>query len=437
FLSIILFMEITIIGTGYVGLTTGACFAHIGHKVICVDNDEKKIDLLNQGIIPIYEPKLDKIVEEAKKKGLISFTTDIAYGVKNSKVLFIAVGTPPKETGEPDLSYVENVASQIGEYMDSYRLIVEKSTVPVKTAQWIRTTIARFNKKKVDFDVAVNPEFLREGSAVDDFLHPDRIVIGVENKRAEEILLEIYKPIKAPILVTDLASAELIKHASNAFLAMKISFINAIAIICEKAGADVEMVAKGMGLDKRIGPHFLKAGVGYGGFCFPKDLAAFIKIAEELGYDFRLLKEVAQINEKQKEYFVKKIEKVLWNLKDKNIGVLGLSFKPNTDDIRFAPALDIINLLKKEGARIKAYDPKAMEKAKEVIRDIIYCDNPYDVCKDADCLALITEWEEFAYLDFAKIKSLMRQPIIFDGRNFLDKEKLISLGFQYYGIGKR
>ncbi|MEO0090352.1 MAG: UDP-glucose/GDP-mannose dehydrogenase family protein [candidate division WOR-3 bacterium] len=430
-------MEITIIGTGYVGLTTGACFAHIGHKVICVDNDEKKIDLLNQGIIPIYEPKLDKIVEEAKKKGLISFTTDIAYGVKNSKVLFIAVGTPPKETGEPDLSYVENVASQIGEYMDSYRLIVEKSTVPVKTAQWIRTTIARFNKKKVDFDVAVNPEFLREGSAVDDFLHPDRIVIGVENKRAEEILLEIYKPIKAPILVTDLASAELIKHASNAFLAMKISFINAIAIICEKAGADVEMVAKGMGLDKRIGPHFLKAGVGYGGFCFPKDLAAFIKIAEELGYDFRLLKEVAQINEKQKEYFVKKIEKVLWNLKDKNIGVLGLSFKPNTDDIRFAPALDIINLLKKEGARIKAYDPKAMEKAKEVIKDIIYCDNPYDVCKDADCLALITEWEEFAYLDFAKIKSLMRQPIIFDGRNFLDKEKLISLGFQYYGIGKR
>ncbi len=430
-------MEITIIGTGYVGLTTGACFAHIGHKVICVDNDKKKIDLLNQGIIPIYEPKLDKIVEEVKKKGLISFTTDIAYGVKNSKVLFIAVGTPPKETGEPDLSYVENVASQIGEHMDSYRLIVEKSTVPVKTAQWIRTTISRFNKKSVDFDVAVNPEFLREGSAVDDFLNPDRIVIGVENKRAEEILLDIYKPIKAPILVTDLASAELIKHASNAFLAMKISFINAISVICEKSGADVEMVAKGMGLDERIGPHFLKAGVGYGGFCFPKDLAAFIKIAEELGYDFRLLKEVANINEKQKEYFVKKIESILWNLKDKNIGILGLSFKPNTDDIRFAPALDIINLLKKEGAKIKAYDPKAMEKTKEIIKDIIYCDNPYDVCKDADCLALITEWEEFAYLDFGKIKMLMRQPIIFDGRNFLDKERLINLGFQYYGIGKR
>ncbi|MEO0097174.1 MAG: UDP-glucose/GDP-mannose dehydrogenase family protein [candidate division WOR-3 bacterium] len=430
-------MEITIIGTGYVGLTTGACFAHIGHKVICVDNDKKKIDLLNQGIIPIYEPKLDKIVEEVKKKGLISFTTDIAYGVKNSKVLFIAVGTPPKETGEPDLSYVENVASQIGEHMDSYRLIVEKSTVPVKTAQWIRTTISRFNKKSVDFDVAVNPEFLREGSAVDDFLNPDRIVIGVENKRAEEILLDIYKPIKAPILVTDLASAELIKHASNAFLAMKISFINAISVICEKSGADVEMVAKGMGLDERIGPHFLKAGVGYGGFCFPKDLAAFIKIAEELGYDFRLLKEVANINEKQKEYFVKKIESILWNLKDKNIGILGLSFKPNTDDIRFAPALDIINLLKKEGAKIKAYDPKAIEKTKEIIKDIIYCDNPYDVCKDADCLALITEWEEFAHLDFGKIKMLMRQPIIFDGRNFLDKERLINLGFQYYGIGKR
>ncbi|MCS7249857.1 MAG: UDP-glucose/GDP-mannose dehydrogenase family protein [candidate division WOR-3 bacterium] len=430
-------MEITIIGTGYVGLTTGACFAHIGHKVICVDNDERKIDLLNKGIIPIYEPKLDEIIEEAKRKNLISFTTDMAYGVKNSKVLFIAVGTPPKETGEPDLSYVENVASQIGEHMDSYRLIVEKSTVPVKTAQWIRTTIARFNKKNVDFDVAVNPEFLREGSAVDDFLNPDRIVIGVENKRAEEILLEIYKPIKAPILITDLTSAELIKHASNAFLAMKISFINAISIICEKTGADVEMVAKGVGLDKRIGPHFLKAGVGYGGFCFPKDLAAFIKIAEELGYDFRLLKEVANINEKQKEYFVKKMERVLWNLKDKIIGIWGLSFKPNTDDIRFAPALDIINLLKKEGAKIKAYDPKAMEKTKEIIKDITYCDNPYDVCKDADCVALITEWEEFANLDFEKIKSLMRQPIIFDGRNFLDKEKLINLGFHYYGIGKK
>lgn len=430
-------MEIAIIGTGYVGLTTGACLAYIGHRVICIDNDEKKIELLNKGIIPIYEPKLDNIVEETKKDGLLSFTTDIKEGVKNSKVLFIAVGTPPKENGEPDLSYVENVVSQIGEYLSDYRLIVEKSTVPVNTYKWIKQTVARFAKKKVDFDVCVNPEFLREGSAVDDFLDPDRIIIGVENKRAEEIMKEIYKPIDASILVTDLASAELIKHASNAFLAMKISFINAIAIICEKTGADVETVARGMGLDKRIGPHFLKAGVGYGGFCFPKDIAAFIKIAQDCDYDFKLLKEVANINEKQKEHFVKKIKNILWNLKDKIIGIWGLSFKPNTDDIRFAPALDIINYLKKEGAKIKAYDPKVIEKTKQVIPDIIYCDNPYFVCEDADCLCLITEWGEFSQLDFKKIKSLMRQPIIFDGRNFLDKEMLGNLGFEYYGIGKR
>jgi UDPglucose 6-dehydrogenase len=430
-------MEIAIIGTGYVGLTTGACLAHIGHKVICVDNDERKIQMLKQGIIPIYEPKLEEIVKAAKSEGRLAFTTDIKEAVENSKVLFIAVGTPPKENGEPDLSYVENVAQSIGEYMTDYKLIVEKSTVPVNTFKWIKQTIARFAKKKVDFDVCVNPEFLREGSAVDDFLYPDRIVIGVENKRAEEIMREIYKKIEAPILVTDLASAELIKHASNAFLAMKISFINAVAIICEKTGADVEVVAKGMGLDKRIGPHFLRAGVGYGGFCFPKDLAAFIKIAQDCGYDFKLLKEVANINEQQKEYFVKKVKNILWNLKDKIIGIWGLAFKPNTDDIRFAPALDIINLLKKEGAKIKAYDPKAIEKTKQVIPDIFYGDNPYAVCENADCLCLITEWEEFSQVDFKKVKSLMRQPIIFDGRNFLNKEALLSLGFEYYGIGKR
>lgn len=429
-------MDIGMIGTGYVGLTTGACLAEIGHNVICVDNDREKIEMLSQGKIPIYEPKLEEIVINNIERKRLEFSCVIGEAVRNAKVLFIAVGTPPKETGEPDLSAVENVAKEIGANMLDYRLIVEKSTVPVKTSKWVRATIERYNHRKVPFDVAASPEFLREGSAVDDFLHPDRIVLGVETERAEALLREIYAPLKAKILVTDIESAELIKHASNAFLAMKISFINAVSIICEKSGADVKKVAEGMGLDKRIGPDFLAAGIGYGGFCFPKDLKAFIRIAQDLGYEFNLLREVEKINEESKVRFVKKIEGLLWNLKGKQIGILGLSFKPNTDDMRFAPSLDIIGYLKKEGAIIKAYDPKAMKKAKAIMPDIIYCNSPYEVCLNSECLALLTEWDEFKQLDWEKVKSLLKLPIVVDGRNILDPKQMVKLGFIYRGVGR-
>ena len=424
------------IGTGYVGLTTGACFAEIGHKVICVDNDKEKIKVLNQGKIPIYEPKLPELVLNNVKQKRLSFSSEIADAVKNSKVLFIAVGTPPKEAGEPDLSYVENVAREIGANMPDYRLIVEKSTVPVQTGKWVKTTIERYNPRKIPFDVASNPEFLREGSAVDDFLKPDRIVVGVETKKAEELMREIYAPLKAKILFTDIESAELIKHASNAFLSMKISFTNALSIICEKSGADIKKVTEGMGLDKRIGQDFLNAGIGYGGFCFPKDLMAFIRIARELGYDFNLLKEVQNINEEQKLRFVKKIEGLLWNLREKQIGILGLAFKPNTDDMRFAPSIDIIGYLKKEGASIKAYDPQAMERAKEIMPDITYCNSPYEVAENSECLAILTEWDEFRQLDLAKIKSLLKLPIVVDGRNVFDPKKMSEMGFIYRGVGR-
>jgi UDPglucose 6-dehydrogenase len=429
-------MEIGIIGTGYVGLTSGGCFAHIGHKVWCVDNDQEKIDTLKRGAIPIYEPGLDEIVAKSVKEGRLLFTTNIAEAVKNCPVLFIAVGTPPKDTGEPDLSYVEIVAQEIGASMQDYRVIVEKSTVPVQTGKWVKRTIDRYNKRKVPFDVASNPEFLREGSSVDDFLHPDRLVIGCESERAKELMLKVYEPIDAPKLVVDLESAELIKHASNAFLAMKISFINAVSIICERSGANILKVAEGMGLDKRIGMSFLNAGIGYGGFCFPKDAKAFIRIAEELGYDFRLLKEVERANEDQKERFVKKIEGLLWNLRGKTIGVLGLAFKPNTDDMRFAPSIDIIGRLLKEGARVKAYDPQGQERAKKIMPDVTYCKDPYEVAQDSDCLAIVTEWDEFKQLDLKRIKESLKLPIIVDGRNIFEPEQMEKLGFTYRGIGR-
>ncbi len=429
-------MKICMIGTGYVGLVTGACFADIGHEVICVDNDIEKIKILNEGKIPIYEPGLEALVRKNMKKKSLSFTTSIAEGVKQSKVIFIAVGTPPKESGEPDLSSVEKVSQDIGEAMNEYRLIVEKSTVPVQTGKWIRTTIQRFNRAGVEFDVASNPEFLREGSAIDDFLHPDRIVIGVENDQAKQLMLEIYEPIEAIKIVTDIESAELIKHASNSFLEMKISFINAISVICEKTGADVVKVADGMGLDKRIGRDFLNAGAGFGGFCFPKDLKAFVGISRRLGYDFSLLKEVEAINIYQQRRIVGKLEDMLWNLKDKTIGILGLSFKPNTDDMRYAPSITIIEMLQASGATIKAYDPVAVEKAKLVLKDVEFCADPYGVAKQADAIILVTEWNQFKELDFAKLKKLMRQPVILDGRNMFDAQKLQKLGFIYQGIGR-
>ena len=431
-------MKICVIGSGYVGLVSGACFADLGNTVICVDNDKKKVKALNAGIIPIYEPGLEELVKRNKKEGRLSFCSNIKGGVKRCEVIFIAVGTPSRDNGEADLTFVENVSREIAASMPSYRLIVEKSTVPVNTGEWVEHTIKIFNKRNIKFDVASNPEFLREGSAIKDFMNPDRIVIGVKSKRAKELLVELYKPLKAPIVVTDIKSAEIIKHASNSFLATKISFINAISDICDKVGADIVEVARGIGLDRRIGKEFLNAGIGFGGSCFPKDLSAFIRIAEKIGYDFGMLKEAQKVNEYQKKLLIKKIEGLLWNLPKKTIGVLGLSFKPDTDDIRQAPALDVIEMLHKEGVKIKAYDPQAMDKAKKVLpKGVVLCKDAYSVAKDSDCILLATEWNEFKELDFKKIKRIMRQPILIDGRNIYDPAEMKKLGFTYVGIGRK
>lgn len=437
-------MNIAVVGSGYVGLVTGVCLAEIGHQVICVDNDKEKIKKLKQGKIPIFEPQLDVLLHKNVASKRLSFSSSIAEATKKSMVIFIAVGTPSKKNGEPDLIYVENVAREIALHMDSYKLIVEKSTVPAETGHRVDRTVRinlpgkfkRGNKLTIDFDVASNPEFLREGSAVNDFLNPDRIVIGVETARAERILREIYAPIKTHFVVTDIKSAELIKHASNAFLAAKISFINAVAQVCDHVGGDVLRVAEGMGLDKRIGRKFLDAGIGYGGSCFPKDVDAFIRLSEKSGYDFHLLKEVRNVNEHQRNYFLKLIEDKLWNLKNKTIGILGLAFKPDTDDMRNAPSVDILNHLQREGAKIKAYDPQAMFKAREIVKKVMFCKNAYDLAKGCDCLLILTDWDEFHEINFEKIKRVMRHAIIFDGRNLYHDKNWSKLGFEYYGIGR-
>lgn len=431
-------MKITVIGAGYVGLVTAACLSDLGNDVICNDIDKGKISKLKRGIVPIYEPGLEELIKRNKKEKRLKFTSSLKEAVEKSEIVFIAVGTPPRENGEADLTYVENVARQIARYMTSYHLVVEKSTVPVETGMWVKHTLGIYARKRAKFDVASNPEFLREGSAINDFMHPDRIVIGVETKKAKDILLELYKPLSAPIIVTDIKSAEIIKHASNSFLATKVSFINAIANICERSGADVEEVAKGIGLDKRIGREFLDAGIGFGGFCLPKDIEAFIRISEKLGYDFELLKAVRKINESQAILLVTKIEKAIWNINGKTIAILGLSFKPNTDDMRFAPSIKIIEGLKEEGAKIRAYDPQAMERAKSLpdFKGIKFCSDPYDVVKGADCAVIVTEWNEFKELNLIKIKKLLRQPIIVDGRNIYDPKKMRELGFRYYSIGR-
>lgn len=437
-------MNISIIGSGYVGLVTGICLAHLGHRVICVDNDPEKIKKLKRVQPTIYEPGLQELMARYMKKGQLSFSRSIKEATQKSMVIFIAVGTPSKKTGEADLTYVENVAREIALSMNSYKLIVEKSTVPAETGKRIERTIrlnlpkkyCQGNRAPLEFDIASNPEFLREGSAIEDFMNPDRIVLGVESKKAENILREIYRPLKTAIIVTNISSAEMIKHASNAFLATKISFINAIAQICDRVGADVLKVAEGMGYDKRIGRSFLDAGIGFGGSCFPKDVDAFIRLSEKNGYDFTLLKEVRAVNEHQKAIFLKRIEDKLWIVKNKTIGVLGLSFKPNTDDMRNAPAVDIIKSLQHEGAKIKAYDPQAMENAKKILPGIIFCKDPYAAAKGCDCLVLLTEWEEFKDLNFKRIRQVMHQGIIFDGRNLYQRHHLETLGFEYHGVGR-
>jgi len=429
-------MNIGVIGTGYVGLVTGACLANLGNNVICVDIDKEKIKSLKKGTVPIYEPGLEELVKDGLRKGRLSFTTNITVAIKKSTIIFITVGTPPKDNGEADLTYIENAARKIASEMPSYRLIVEKSTVPVYTGRKIEETIKANNKKRIKFDVASNPEFLREGQAIDDFMHPDRIVIGARSKKACDILVKLYEALKSSIIVTDIESAELIKHASNSFLATKISFINSISNICEKCGADVTKVAKGMGLDRRIGKEFLNAGVGFGGFCFPKDLEAFIRISQKIGYEFDILRAVKKVNDHQKILFVKKIEEALWILSGKTVTILGLSFKPNTDDMRYAPSIDIINTLKNEGVRIKVFDPKAMKKAKNILTGITFCKDAYTACKDSDCLAIVTDWNEFKDMDLKRAKNLMKQPIIVDGRNIYNPNTVRKLGFKYIGMGR-
>lgn len=430
-------MKLCIIGTGYVGLVTGACFAEVGHHVICVDNDAAKVKLLRGGGIPIYEPGLEELVRKNTTAGRLHFTDSTKEGVEKSDVVFICVPTPPQSDGSVDLSFIEKVAREIAASIDGgYKIVVDKSTVPVKTGEKVAETIKRYCKAKAEFDVVSNPEFLREGFAIEDLMKPDRVVVGVTSQRPLAALREIYAPFDVPFVVTDINSAELIKHAANSFLALKISYINAVATICEAAGANVEEVANGIGLDARIGRRFLNAGLGFGGSCFPKDLSAFIKISEQLGYDFRLLKEVQHINADQMERFAKKITDTLWVLCEKKIGVLGLAFKQNTDDIRMSPAIDLCLRLQKGGAALRVHDPRAMEKAKGVLADVTYVDDMNAVADGCDALVIATEWPEFKRVDLERAKREMSHPIIFDGRNLFDPVEMARLGFVYKSIGR-
>ena len=429
-------MKLTLIGTGYVGLVTGTCFAEVGHQVVCVDNDAAKVKLLQSGGIPIYEPGLEELVKKNMAAGRLTFTSSTAEGVQKSDVIFIAVPTPPRPDGSVDLSFIERVARDIAAAITSYKIVVDKSTVPVKTGEKVTETIKRYCPAKVEFDVVSNPEFLREGFAVGDLMKPDRVVIGTRSQRPVAAMKEIYTPFNAPIIVTDINSAELIKHAANSFLALKISYINAIANVCEAAGANVQEVAQGIGLDERIGRRFLNAGIGFGGSCFPKDLSAFIKIAEQIGYDFRLLKEVQRINADQMDRFVKKITDTLWVLKDKKIGVLGLAFKQNTDDVRSSPAIDLCQRLQKEGATLRVHDPKATDKARSILKNVTYVDDMNAVAEGCDAIVIATEWDEFKKLDLERARKSLTHPIMFDGRNLFDREEMERLGWIYKSVGR-
>lgn len=432
--------RIAVIGTGYVGLVTGVGLADFGNKVICVDIDKTKIDMLNHGQIPIYEPGLKEILDKNVREGRLSFSTDIANAIQKSEVDFIGVGIPPKENGEADLSYVKTAVESIAENLNEYKIIVTKSTVSIGTNRWIKEEITE-KSGKTNFDVISNPEFLREGKAVHDFFHPDRVVIGYESEKAKEIMKDVYRSlylIETPFVFCNLETAELIKYASNAFLATKITFINQIANLCEAVGADVHIVAKAMGMDGRISPKFLHPGPGYGGSCFPKDTKALVQIGKKHGVEMSLIKEVIRANEEQKKRMVTKLEKMLGDLEGKTIGILGLAFKAETDDMRESPAIVIINELLKKGAKIKAHDPQAEENARKVFGDSIeYYDNEYKVLKDIDALVILTEWNQYRGLDLEIAKKLMKGNRILDARNLLNKDEAIKLGFKYEGVGKK
>jgi UDPglucose 6-dehydrogenase len=445
-------MKLSVIGAGYVGLTTAACLAQVGHDVFCSESDTEKLSKLQNGVMPLFEPHLEDVIETVRKSGRLHFGSTeeaIAWG----GAIFICVGTPPLPNGDADLCAIEGVARAIAKSGTGYRLIIEKSTVPVQTGAQLRKHLSVHSTNGLNYDVASNPEFLREGTSVEDFLHPDRIVVGADSPRAEELLREIYRPIiqqsfHCPIhsgcpkraepifLVTDTNSSELIKHASNSFLAMKISFINMVANLCEAVGADITKVAQGMGLDPRIGPAFLNPGIGFGGFCFPKDVQAFIRIAEKSGCDFSLLKEVEKINQNRVGHFVEKIRKELWVLRGKRIAVWGLAFKPDTDDVRFAPSLTLVRALIDEGAVVRAYDPKAAEKAKAVLPNVTYCDDAYQAAAGADAILIVTEWAEFRRMDWKRLLSVIEQPLVIDGRNVFIPEEITQNGFRYISIGR-
>ena len=427
------------IGTGYVGLVTGACFAEFGVEVTCVDVDESKIERLKNGVIPIYEPGLDTIVEKNAAAGRLHFTTDIADAVKGAAVVFLAVGTPPKADGSPDMSYYQQAAKDVAESINGYKVLVTKSTVPVGTGKWLREFVSANLKSKTDFGVASNPEFLREGAAIQDFMRPDRVVIGSNEPEAIEVMKELYRPlylIETPIVITSLEAAELIKYAANAFLATKITFINEIANLCDAIGCDVHDVARGMGMDNRIGRKFLHPGPGYGGSCFPKDTRALTTVADQFGVETRIVDAVIDANERQREAMIPKIEKLVGDLSGKRIGMLGLSFKPETDDMRESPAIDIVNSLVAKGSIVKAFDPVAMEEAKHCLPNIEYAEDEYDAIRDADVLVIVTEWNQFRALDMDKVKSLLKSPKIADLRNIYEPKDMRELGFEYVGVGR-
>jgi UDPglucose 6-dehydrogenase len=449
-------MHITVVGSGYVGLVAGACFADLGHNVVLVDNDQEKLSALRASKVPIHEKFLPELLERHRGQRL-TFSDDLQSAVRASAVIFVAVGTPPTEHGEADLSYVESVARSISGAIDGYKVVVEKSTVPVYTSDWVRKIILRNAAAPDSFDIASNPEFLREGTAVTDFLYPDRIVLGADSERCAAVLREIYAPltdgsyydrpdaiprpaqacIPPPLIVTSAKSAELIKHASNAFLAMKISFINAVASICESVGADVQQVCQGIGTDSRIGPRFLNPGIGYGGSCFPKDLMAFRSVARECGYEFRLLDEVMRINEDQRHRFLRKVHSALWTLRGKHLGALGLAFKGGTDDVRESPAIMLLEALLREGCQIAAYDPAAQQRAAEVLQGKVkFVGSPYEAAHDADALLILTDWEEFAGLDLERLRTELKYPIVIDGRNLYDPETMAAPGLTSYCVGR-